>query len=163
MFGKLALRRPSAVNLTARQSGVSLLEVLIAVLVLAVGVLGAVLLQTNALRYSASAAAHTQATFIAYDMLDRMRANPTGLPNYATNVTAGCSAASSSASSSASILATDLADFSYAVSCLLPVGHGQVAINGQRATVTLAWSEERIIDGGGETSLEVSALIRSDP
>lgn len=159
MLWKLALRRQSAVNMAIRQSGVSLLEVLIAVLVLAVGVLGAVLLQTNALRYSASAAAHTQATFIAYDMLDRMRANPTDLPSYATNVTAGCSAASSSAS----ILATDLADFSYAVSCLLPVGHGQVAINGQRATVTLAWSEERIVDGGGETSLEVSALIRGDP
>lgn len=159
MLWKLALRRQSAANVAFRQSGVSLLEVLIALLVLAVGVLGAVLLQTNALRYSASAADHTQATFIAYDMLDRMRANPTDLPSYATSVTPGCDAASSSAS----ILAADLADFSHAVSCLLPVGHGQVAIDGQRATVTLAWSEERIVDGGGETALVVSALIGGDP
>lgn len=159
MLWKLAIRHPTAVNLTVRQSGVSLLEVLIALLVLAVGVLGAVLLQTNALRYSASAADHTQAIFIAYDMLDRMRANPTDLPSYATHVTSGCT----TASSSASILATDLTDFSRSVSCLLPDGHGQVAIDGQRATVTLAWSEERIVDGGGQTSLEISSLIRGDP
>ena len=56
-----------------RQLGVSLLEVLIAVLVLAVGVLGAAQLQLAALRYNAGAAHATQASFIAYDMLDRLR------------------------------------------------------------------------------------------
>ena len=151
--------RTPAGKVTARQSGVSLLEVLIALLVLAVGVLGAALLQTNALRYSASAADHTQAVFIAYDMLDRMRANPVALASYATQVTPGCN----TASSSASILATDLTDFSRAVTCQLPAGYGQVAINGQRATVTLAWSEERIVEGGGQTSLEISSLIGGDP
>lgn len=144
-----------------RQSGVSLLEILIALLVLAVGVLGAVLLQTNALRYSLSAADHTQATFIAYDMLDRMRANPAELSSYATQVAVGCSTEVSPPA--ASILATDLADFSHAVSCRLPAGHGQVAINGQHATVTLSWSEERIVAGAMQATLETSSLIRGDP
>ncbi len=151
-----SLRRPFTI---VRQQGFSLLEVLVAVLILAVGVLGALLMQTNALRYSASAADHTQATFIAYDMLDRMRANPVDLHRYATSVQPGCTASPSSTS----ILATDLADFAHAVSCLLPGGHGGVAIQGQQATVTITWSEERIVVGAGPTSLVVASLIRGDP
>ena len=57
------------------QNGFSLLEVLIALLILAGGVFGAVAMQTSALRLSASAADRTQATFIAHDLLDRLRAN----------------------------------------------------------------------------------------
>lgn len=151
-----SLRRPLTI---VRQQGFSLLEVLIAVLVLAVGVLGALLMQTNALRYSASASDHTQASFIVYDMLDRMRANPVDLQHYATRVQPGCS----DAPATTSILATDLADFAHAVSCLLPGGHGGIAIDGQHATVTVSWSEERIVAGAGPTSLVVAALIRGDP
>ena len=143
----------------ARQRGFSLLEVLIAVLVLAAGVLGALLMQTNALRYSAGASDHTQATFIAYDILDRMRANPVDLHHYATRVQPGCSVSPSTAT----ILATDLADFAHAVSCLLPGGHGSVEIQGARATVTITWSQERVVAGAGPASLVVAALIRGDP
>ena len=151
-----SLRRPFTI---VRQQGFSLLEVLIAVLVLAVGVLGALLMQTNALRYSASASDHTQASFIVYDMLDRMRANPVDLQHYATRVQPGCS----DAPATTSILATDLADFAHAVRCLLPGGHGGVAIDGQHATVTVSWSEARIVAGAGPTSLVVAALIGGDP
>ena len=142
-----------------RQRGLSLLEVLIAVLVLALGVLGALLMQTKALRYSASASDHTQATFIAYDMLDRLRANPVDLPRYGTSVQPGCTPSAPASS----ILTTDLADFAHAVSCLLPGGHGGVVIQGQQATVTITWSEERIVAGAGPTSLVVASLIRGDP
>lgn len=142
-----------------RQQGFSLLEVLIAVLVLAIGVLGAALLQTSALRYSASAADQTQATFIAYDMLDRMRANAAELSSYATSVSPGCDPRPAATS----ILTTDLTDFAHAVSCQLPGGQGDVAIDGQQATVTITWSEERIVAGGGPTSLVVASLIRGDP
>ena len=143
----------------ATQRGATLLEVLIALLLLAIGVLGAVLVQTNALRYSASAADRTQATFIAYDLLDRMRANSVDLAGYAVTVAAGCVAASPNSS----VLAADLADFTQAVTCLLPAGHGSVAINGQQAVVTIGWSEDRIVASGGTTTLELSSLIRGDP
>lgn len=68
----------------APEHGVSLVEVLIAVLVLSVGVLGAASLQLNAMRYSASAGYSTQAAIISRDILDRMRANPSALASYAT-------------------------------------------------------------------------------
>lgn len=57
------------------QRGFSLLEVLITLIVLAIGLLGFALLQTMNLRYTQSANQRTQATNLAYDLLDQMRAN----------------------------------------------------------------------------------------
>jgi type IV pilus assembly protein PilV len=59
-----------------RQSGFTLLEVLIALVVLAVGLLGLAGLQTFGLRYSHESYERTQANLLMYDVLDRMRANP---------------------------------------------------------------------------------------
>lgn len=57
------------------QSGVTLIEVMIAVFISAIGVLGAAALQLNALKYTNSAVYTSQASFIAYDILDRIRAS----------------------------------------------------------------------------------------
>ncbi len=58
------------------QRGVSLLEVLIAVVVLSIGLLGIAALQANALRANESALVRSQAVMLADLMLDAMRANP---------------------------------------------------------------------------------------
>lgn len=143
---------------TGRQAGISLLEVLIAVLVLAIGVLGAAALQLNALRFNASAAQSTQASFIAYDMLDRMRANPGQLADYAGSITPSCS----QAAAGGGILAEDLADFARAVGCL-PDGSASIAVADNRATVSIAWSEVRIVAGEEDTRFEVSSVVRGEP
>lgn len=57
------------------QEGMTLIEVLVALLILGVGLLGAAAVQLNALKYTDSARMTSQASFIAYDMLDRIRAN----------------------------------------------------------------------------------------
>ncbi|MGX9570125.1 type IV pilus modification protein PilV [Pseudomonas viciae] len=57
------------------QEGMTLIEVLVAVLILGVGLLGAAMIQLNALKYTDSSRMTSQASFIAYDMLDRIRAN----------------------------------------------------------------------------------------
>jgi type IV pilus assembly protein PilV len=62
-----------------KQQGFTLLEVLIALLVLSIGLLGLAALQTTGLRSNQMATMRTLATQIAYDMTDRMRANPGGL------------------------------------------------------------------------------------
>lgn len=64
-----------------RQGGFSLLEVLIAVVVLSIGLLGIAGLQTYSLQTNQSAAQVSQATFLAQDILDRMRANPDAAKN----------------------------------------------------------------------------------
>ena len=58
-----------------RQQGFSLLEVLIAVLVLGFGLLGFALMQTMNVRFVQSANHRTQATNLAYDLIEQMRSN----------------------------------------------------------------------------------------
>lgn len=60
-----------------KQAGTSLLEVLIAVVVLSVGLLGLAGLQVAGLRVNQGAMQRSQATMLAYDVLDRMRSDRT--------------------------------------------------------------------------------------
>jgi len=57
------------------QEGMTLIEVLVALVILTVGLLGAAAIQLNALKYTDSSRMTSQASFIAYDMMDRIRAN----------------------------------------------------------------------------------------
>lgn len=69
--------------------GFSLIEVLVALLVLAFGLLGFALLQTMNLRFTQSANYRTQATNLAYDLLDQMRANRFQASQYSGTAGAG--------------------------------------------------------------------------
>jgi len=69
------MSRRSVFSSPARSRGFSLLEVLIALLVLAFGLLGFALLQTMNVRFVQSSNYRTQATNLAYDLLDQMRSN----------------------------------------------------------------------------------------
>ncbi len=72
------------------QQGVGLLEVMIAVLILAIGVLGIAALQAVTLKNSGSSAARTQAAIQVYSMLDLIRADRLNAGTYNTNIyTAG--------------------------------------------------------------------------
>lgn len=66
-----------------REAGFSMIEVLVSLLVLALGLLGFALLQTMNLRYTQSADYRTHATNLAYDLLDQMRANRHSAADYA--------------------------------------------------------------------------------
>jgi type IV pilus assembly protein PilV len=66
-------------QLANKQCGFTLLEVLIALLILSIGLLGLASLQTNGLRSNQMASMRTNATQLAYDIADRMRANPVGV------------------------------------------------------------------------------------
>jgi len=57
----------------SRQSGFTLIEVMIAILVLAFGLLGFALLQTMNVRFTKSAQQRTIATNLAYELVDIMR------------------------------------------------------------------------------------------
>ncbi len=59
----------------ARQRGVSLIEVLVALLVVSLGVLAVTGLQATAARYGKTSEFRAMATLLASDLADRMRAN----------------------------------------------------------------------------------------
>ena len=70
------MKAPNIMPNINKQRGVALLEVLIAVLVLSIGLLGIAALQASALRNNQSALERSQAVVQSYAMLDAMRANP---------------------------------------------------------------------------------------
>lgn len=129
--------------------GFTLLEVLVAVLVLSLGLLGLAALQSTGLRQNHSAYLRSQATQLAYDIIDRMRSNkaeaeigrydlaladppPSSPPDCINNP---CSTA-------------ELADFELnnwiqRLSAALPLGDGQVARATGVVTVTVAWDDSR--------------------
>lgn len=65
------------------QQGVSLIEVMVAVFVLAVGILGIIGLQLLAKQNSYDAIQRTTASWLATTIIERMRANPSALDSYA--------------------------------------------------------------------------------
>jgi len=58
-----------------RQNGASLIEVMVALLVLAIGMLGFAGMQTRGIQAGRQAFLHSQAAFLAEDMVERIRAN----------------------------------------------------------------------------------------
>lgn len=65
------------------QSGITLVEVLITVFVLAIGLLGTAMLQFMSKRSNFEAVQRTTATLLAHDILERMRANWPAITTYA--------------------------------------------------------------------------------
>lgn len=141
-------------NIRNRQCGFTLLEVLIALLILSIGLLGLASLQTSGLRSNQMASMRTTSTQLAYDIADRMRANPVGVD--AQNYTIAANAADpvilsgencESITCSTSQMATyDLAQWRGAVRSL-PGGTSAIVRTVTGAvithTVTVFWDEYR--------------------
>jgi len=70
---------------TARQHGMSLIEVLVALVVLSVGMLGIAVMFVQSVRSSRTAILRTQAVNLVSDMADRIRANANAQEAYDTD------------------------------------------------------------------------------
>ncbi len=146
------------------QQGISLIEVLISVVVLAIGLLGIAALQSNAAKYNHSAQLRSIAIAQANNMIDRMYSNHKGLDaGVYDNISGipanpGCTLCSASqmAQNDARIWNTNNAQF-------LPSGQGTVTRNGDRWLVTMRWDGNRSGASGtgcsGNTDIDLSCLI----
>lgn len=125
--------------------GFSLIEVLVALFILALGVLGAAALQMNALKFNQTAAMRTDATFLAYEISDRIRANRKAARDGDYVHAMGAAKPTGS-----TIAETDLNAWLTSVAQKLPSGDGSVAQNGDVFTITVTWSEARVRADGGD-------------
>jgi type IV pilus assembly protein PilV len=62
-----------------RSRGFTLIEVMVAIVILSVGMLGVAGLMVTGIQFSHSSLQRSQATQLAYDMIDRMRSNQAGV------------------------------------------------------------------------------------
>lgn len=65
-----------------KTAGFTMIEMLVALLILSVGLLGIAALQTTGQQATYRAYVRTQATWLAYDIMDRMRINQANAANY---------------------------------------------------------------------------------
>lgn len=135
----------------AAARGFTLVEVLVALVVLAVGMLGLAVLLVEGLQGSRSAIEHTQAVSLAADIAERMRANRAAGPAYDTaegtpepRIDAACEHAAGPCDPRA-LAGHDLRRWLDDVAATLPEGHGvveveQLAVGTWRGIVTIRWA-----------------------
>ena len=142
-------RRAKPRRIGRNAGGFSMIEVLISLLVLAFGLLGFALLQTLNLRYTQSANYRTQATNLAYDMLDQMRANRLTTAAYAgaTFAVGGASGANCTRPVATVTVPQNIARWQcQVVAALGPQAAATVTIAAGVANVTLTWGERLAVD-----------------
>lgn len=144
-----------------KQSGFTLLEVLVAMLVLSIGLLGLAGLMASSMRNNLSASHRTQATWMAYDIIDRMRANRAGAlaGSYATAM--GTAATCATAYPTGSVPVQDIAAWKNQLACALPAGNGSIAVNtGTRAaTIVIQWNDSRGSQGLANQTFTVETQL----
>lgn len=174
------MRKAQSRNTTLRAprscSGISLIEVLIALVVLSVGMLGIAALYVESLRSGRSALTRSQAVVLAADMGERIRANPRGNTSYTKTADAtgtfNAACAAGGGCTTDAMAAHDIAvwhrmvDSRVAVPNSLPGGRGSIAVTPGtgtlvRYTITVTWDESGAATAGSNTyalTIEVSRV-----
>jgi type IV pilus assembly protein PilV len=146
--------------------GFSLIEALVALVVLSVGLLGAAGLLLGGLRDQSLALRQASATVLLADMADRIRANPDAREAYASAAHAGGPACGEADNcDAASLAAHDLAHFESVAHRLLPHQRPRAQIIFEPATgptsdryvISLTWIDARDPEASGEATLTLLA------
>ncbi len=121
------------------QTGVSMIEVLVSIIILSIGLLGLAGLQTAGLRHNQSANFRSTASMMAYNILDSMRAN---------RVEAGAGSYNHSpedaAPSGSTLSVLDMNNWLNELALRLPEGTGGIAVDaGNKVTVLIQWDDSR--------------------
>ncbi|PPC89987.1 MAG: type IV pilus modification protein PilV [Methylobacter sp.] len=149
--------------MNSKQQGFTLVEVLVTVVLMAVGLLGMASLQLTALRSNHEAYSRSQATQLAYDIADRMRANGAATAAYLSDTTAPeaatcttgdnpCTACTTIAltCTAAELANNDLFQWNQALTTALVSGSGRITRSGAGTvispfiyTIAVQWDADR--------------------
>lgn len=150
------------INLTRRSpkqwAGFTLLEVLVALFVLSIGLLGLAALQSLGLKFNHQSYQRTQATFQAYDILDRIRANPVA-KNGALYSSVAVGDIPSDPACGTTCTPQQLRDLDIRIwnsnnASLLTQGKGGIETTGSISTITITWVEN---------DLPMSLVVEAQP
>ncbi len=135
-------------NMRASQRGLTLIESMIALLVISIGLLGIAALQITAMNQNTSSLNHSRAVWIAYNMSDRIRANLPEFDNYEDIDTEnGYSGSCENVTCDPGAMRTaDAAEWTDLIQGL-PGGRGMITANADGLLITVMWDD----DGTGAT------------
>jgi len=152
-----------------KQLGLSLVEVLVTLVVVALGLLGIAGLQVSALKLGFVAENRSNSVVFVNNIIDRMRANMANATSYAT-------AFGSAAPTGSTQAEKDLADFKANIASTLPDGDAEILVAQSAAadceaptiakcwdvTVSLRWNESNVQGGktgAAQTFLKISSRL----
>jgi type IV pilus assembly protein PilV len=141
-----------------RQRAFTLLEFLVTLLIVSLALLGIAGLITASLKNDQGSSVRSQATILAADIIDRMRANrpaAEGTNPSPYNLAIGASPATTG------IPQSDLTDWRAALAATLPAGTGSVNLDGttRKLTVVVQWDDSRASGGSGAQQLSIETRL----
>lgn len=145
-------------SINLKSSGFTLLEVVIAAAILAIGLLGLASLQAVSLKNSNNSMIRAQAVNLAYSIVDAIRANSGSASAYdgtAMEEDTVCNQSDGIVNISGnSVASQDISAWRVGLACALPLGTGSIDINGSTVTVTVRWDISRTL-----TEQEISNAV----
>lgn len=133
-----------AISSKRKQSGIALIEALIAIFLFSLGILALVGLQATMSKNVTQAKLRSEASFLANQLIGQMWVDQTNLSNYA--MTGGaCNAAGFA----------NCANWRTAVQQMLPSGSADVTVNGTAVNISLNWQ----LPGEGPGQFQIDANI----
>lgn len=139
-------------------AGLTLIEIMVSLIILAVSLLGIAGLQGLSTRIGNNSYYRSQAVNQAYDILERMRANPVGVSGGSYRVDPSAKAASGSClntkCSASDLAAFDLGEWNAGNGALLPSGSGSVVVDGPEVSVVVSW-----IEASGYGKVETKSIM----
>lgn len=144
------------------QQGASLVEVMVALFILAIGLLGVLAMQAKSMQYNQSAHTYSQAVYLANDIAERIRTAErirVAAPNspkvppagfYTAPITDPDSSCDASSCAAQDLIAWDKFEWKRNVEAYLPAGKAEIVeIDAQPAQlrVTVSFDDSRV-DGG---------------
>jgi len=161
-------------SLLRRQSGTTLIEVMVAILVLSIALLGIAGLTSASMRYSQGSWARAAVASALTDLADRVRSNPAALAtaylqttdNYATQQGTSYALSSPTDCSSATCTPADMAAYQleqWRLSVKRNLPSSAIWVSGSRTTgyeATVMWFDKSFVKADGST-LDTSATCAS--
>lgn len=134
---------------TRKQAGFTMLEVLVTMIIVSFGLLGIAGIIMNGLKNNQSSYARSQASWLANDIVDRMRANVVVAEGSTLPYNLALIAATPAQAAPATIVNSDLIAWRTALANTLPSGTGSVSLNAssKKLTVTVQWDDSRAKGG----------------
>lgn len=152
---------------TYTSKGASLIEVMVALFVLAIGILGILALQSKSMQYTQASYAYSQAVYLANDMAERLRNNPQSEQSYintAVPTTAPSTNCKNSQCTEGELVAWDLYVWGQLIKQQInTTAEGTIAedtTDSDYTRITISFDDSRVVgDASGSETQEYSLLV----